>query len=78
MTMAFAIEVLFPFLVLLNNSINRGICVVFISDLKPENILLSFDENLEKCLELKLCDFGLCSKFKSKEPLVDFCGSPGS
>lgn len=46
-------------------------------DLKPENILLSFDHDTERCVDLKLCDFGLSTKFKSKVTLSDFCGSPG-
>jgi serine/threonine protein kinase len=45
--------------------------------LKPENILLTFDHNTEKCVDLKLCDFGLSTKFKQKVHLNDFCGSPG-
>ena len=32
-----------------------GICH---RDLKPENILLTFDKELGKCIDLKLCDFG--------------------
>lgn len=31
----------------------------------------------EVCTDLKLCDFGLSSKFSPKLPLSDFCGSPG-
>lgn len=46
--------------------------------MKPENILLTFDHEVEKCLDLKLCDFGLSTKFKSKTTLTDFCGSPGT
>jgi serine/threonine protein kinase len=46
-------------------------------DLKPENILLSFDNESEKCLDLKLCDFGLSTKFTHNVELFDFCGSPG-
>lgn len=53
---------------------DHGICH---RDLKPENILLSFDQDTEKCLDLKLCDFGLSTRFKSKTTLTDFCGSPG-
>jgi serine/threonine protein kinase len=45
--------------------------------LKPENILLTFDPRAGKCLDLKLCDFGLSTKFKPKQILSDFCGSPG-
>jgi serine/threonine protein kinase len=46
-------------------------------DLKPENILLRFDVNMQKCLDLKLCDFGLSTEFDLKTQLTDFCGSPG-
>lgn len=49
-----------------------------IVDLKPENILLTFDPRAGKCIDLKLCDFGLSTKFKSKQVLSDFCGSPGT
>ena len=35
-------------------------------DLKPENILLTFDPVSQTCQDLKLCDFGLSTKFKSK------------
>lgn len=52
-------------------------CVDFELDLKPENILLTFDHRAGKCLDLKLCDFGLSTKFKPKQVLSDFCGSPG-
>jgi serine/threonine protein kinase len=47
-------------------------------DLKPENILVSFDPSTGKCLDLKLCDFGLSTKYKPKTLLTDFCGSPGT
>jgi hypothetical protein len=53
----------------------QGICH---RDLKPENILLQFDQETGRCLDLKLCDFGLSTKFHSKQPLTDFCGSPGT
>jgi serine/threonine protein kinase len=53
---------------------DQGICH---RDLKPENILISFDPDRELCIDLKLCDFGLSTKFKPKVPLSDFCGSPG-
>lgn len=46
-------------------------------DLKPENILLTFDPRAGKCIDIKLCDFGLSTKFKPKQVLSDFCGSPG-
>jgi hypothetical protein len=46
--------------------------------LKPENILLQFDQESGRCLDLKLCDFGLSTKFQPKVPLTDFCGSPGT
>lgn len=49
----------------------------YVVDLKPENILLSFDPRAGKCIDLKLCDFGLSTKFKPKQVLSDFCGSPG-
>ena len=52
----------------------QGICH---RDLKPENILVTFDSINEVCTDLKLCDFGLSTKFKHKEKLTDFCGSPG-
>jgi len=52
----------------------QGICH---RDLKPENILISFDPERKICTDLKLCDFGLSTKFKPKEQLSDFCGSPG-
>jgi serine/threonine protein kinase len=45
--------------------------------LKPENILLTFDEDQEKCVNLKLCDFGLSATFVPNQPLTEFCGSPG-
>lgn len=47
------------------------------TDLKPENILLTFDKERGKCVDLKLCDFGLSTKFNSTSILTDFCGSPG-
>ena len=47
------------------------------TDLKPENILLTFDKEKGKCLDLKLCDFGLSTVFNSTSILTDFCGSPG-
>jgi len=53
---------------------DQGICH---RDLKPENILLAFDSATGKCQDLKLCDFGLSTKFKSNTLLSDFCGSPG-
>ncbi|KAJ1436082.1 kinase-like domain-containing protein [Ochromonadaceae sp. CCMP2298] len=53
---------------------DHGICH---RDLKPENILLSFDAEAGKCTDLKLCDFGLSTRFKPKTLLTDFCGSPG-
>lgn len=46
-------------------------------DLKPENILLEFDVKQEKCISLKLCDFGLSTRYQENVPLKDFCGSPG-
>lgn len=46
-------------------------------DLKPENILLKFDPSTNECLDLKLCDFGLATKFSQKDKLNEFCGSPG-
>eukprot|EP01038_Epipyxis_sp_PR26KG_P006770 gene6770-9273_t len=46
-------------------------------DLKPENILLTFNSKAGCVVDLKLCDFGLSTKFKPKVPLTDFCGSPG-
>jgi len=46
-------------------------------DLKPENILIVFDNTTSKILSLKLCDFGMCSKFEKDEARRDFCGSPG-
>lgn len=46
-------------------------------DLKPENILVTFDAKHGKCVDLKLCDFGLSTKFKRNVLLQDFCGSPG-
>ena len=51
-----------------------GICH---RDLKPENILLTFDKELGKCIDLKLCDIGLAAKISSNSMLSDFCGSPG-
>ena len=47
------------------------------ADLKPENILIKFDYEQERCLDLKLCDFGLSLRFTPSELLTDFCGSPG-
>ena len=52
----------------------KGICH---RDLKPENILLEFDEENGKCIDLKLCDFGLSTSFDKQVLLKDFCGSPG-
>lgn len=46
-------------------------------DLKPENILLHFDIHQQKCKDIKLCDFGLSTKFTTGMKLTDFCGSPG-
>jgi serine/threonine protein kinase len=46
-------------------------------DLKPENILIQFDENTGKCIDLKLCDFGLAVRSPAQDLLCDFCGSPG-
>ena len=40
-------------------------------------ILLKFDTDAVKCIDLKLCDFGLSTEFNTKIPLNDFCGSPG-
>jgi serine/threonine protein kinase len=53
---------------------NVGVCH---RDLKPENILLQFDIKEEKCISLKLCDFGLSTRYQENVPLKDFCGSPG-
>jgi serine/threonine protein kinase len=39
---------------------------------------VSFDPNSGRCLDLKLCDFGLSTKYKPKTLLTDFCGSPGT
>jgi serine/threonine protein kinase len=52
----------------------NGICH---RDIKPENVLMNFDKNTGKCLDLKLCDFGLSTKFQHNKMLSDFCGSPG-
>lgn len=38
---------------------------------------MSFDTKTERCVDLKLCDFGLSTKYKPKVLLTDFCGSPG-
>lgn len=46
-------------------------------DLKPENVLVEFDSDSSKIINLKLCDFGMCSKFEDGIPKYDFCGSPG-
>lgn len=46
-------------------------------DLKPENILIEFDVEQQKCIDIKLCDFGLSTKFETGMRLSDFCGSPG-
>eukprot|EP00596_Hydrurales_sp_CCMP1899_P003596 CAMPEP_0119038458 /NCGR_PEP_ID=MMETSP1177-20130426/7418_1 /TAXON_ID=2985 /ORGANISM="Ochromonas sp, Strain CCMP1899" /LENGTH=804 /DNA_ID=CAMNT_0007001095 /DNA_START=485 /DNA_END=2900 /DNA_ORIENTATION=+ len=53
---------------------DRGICH---RDLKPENILLNFDREQGKVIDLKLCDFGLSSKFDADSQLNLFCGSAG-
>ena len=53
---------------------NNSVCH---RDLKPENILLEFDTRQEKCISLKLCDFGLSTRYQENVPLKDFCGSPG-
>ena len=39
--------------------------------------MLRFDYETEKCVDLKLCDFGLSVKFTPSDLLTDFCGSPG-
>eukprot|EP01041_Mallomonas_annulata_P004031 gene4031-8025_t len=52
----------------------QGICH---RDLKPENILITFDEKNGICKDLKLCDFGLGTRFSALEMLDEFCGSPG-
>lgn len=52
-------------------------CVTCV-DLKPENILLTFDKDTGRCVNLKLCDFGLSTRFSSSRLLTDFCGSPGN
>lgn len=46
-------------------------------DLKPENILVKFDPESGKCIDLKLCDFGLSTQYDDNVLLSDFCGSPG-
>jgi serine/threonine protein kinase len=46
-------------------------------DLKPENILVKFDSESGKCIDLKLCDFGLSTQYDENVMLSDFCGSPG-
>lgn len=38
---------------------------------------MTFDAATGKCLDLKLCDFGLSTVFALDEILTDFCGSPG-
>ncbi|RYH29850.1 hypothetical protein EON65_07155 [archaeon] len=40
-------------------------------------MLVTFNTDEERCVDLKLCDFGLSTKFKAKQLLTDFCGSPG-
>ena len=40
--------------------------------------MVTFDVATEKCVDLKLCDFGLSTKFNPRVMLTDFCGSPGS
>jgi serine/threonine protein kinase len=45
--------------------------------LKPENVLLRFDTESERCIDVKLCDFGLSVKTRPGLVLTDFCGSPG-
>jgi serine/threonine protein kinase len=46
-------------------------------DLKPENLLLRFDQTNGRLLDIKLCDFGLSTRYTAGESLTDFCGSPG-
>jgi hypothetical protein len=58
--------------------IHHYLCLITRTDLKPENILVSFDSKTGQCKDLKLCDFGLSTKFKPKTLLSDFCGSPGT
>jgi len=53
----------------------QGICH---RDLKPENILVTFDKASGRCVDLKLCDFGLATRFEEGKYLSDFCGSPGA
>lgn len=45
--------------------------------MKPENVLLRFDTESERCIDVKLCDFGLSVKTRPGLVLTDFCGSPG-
>ena len=52
----------------------RGVCH---RDLKPENVLMVFNRDTVRCEDLKLCDFGLSSKFLPRMSLQEFCGSPG-
>ena len=54
---------------------DQGICH---RDLKPENILVTFDKASGRCVDLKLCDFGLATRFEEGKYLSDFCGSPGA
>ena len=54
---------------------DNGICH---RDLKPENILLTYNHEAKTVTNVKLCDFGLSTKFVHTELLTDFCGSPGS
>mmetsp|Transcript_7538 Transcript_7538/g.7766 ORF Transcript_7538/g.7766 Transcript_7538/m.7766 type:complete len:606 (+) Transcript_7538:346-2163(+) len=46
-------------------------------DLKPENILMEFDNNTGEVKDLKICDFGLATKYSADTVLSEFCGSPG-
>lgn len=45
-------------------------------DIKPDNILMKDSEEVE-INKIKLCDFGLATRFDLKEYLYKRCGTPG-
>lgn len=67
-------EIMFSISQAVNHCHQQGICH---RDIKPENILMVFDTEKGIILDLKLCDFGLSSRFDPTVVLNDFCGSPG-
>ena len=69
-----ALQIVYSLISAIRHCHNHGYCH---RDLKPENVLMNFDSKNGRCIDMKLCDFGLAAKFKEKVTLADFCGSPG-